>query len=211
MKEPVNTWTHFITFLAGIAGLIFLILISRESPSQLVTMTIYGSSIILLYGASSLYHWVSTTPSKELMLKKLDHVSIYILIGGSYTPVFFYGLEGAWKWSMLVCIWALITVGIILKLFFIRVPRSVSTLFYIALGWMAVIPFGQLLQNLPYQAIILMISGGIAYTVGGVIYATKIFDFYPNRFGFHEIFHLFVMAGSVIHFIMIVMYVMPRT
>ncbi|NWO08538.1 MAG: hemolysin III family protein, partial [Alteromonadaceae bacterium] len=107
MREPVNTWTHFVTFLAGIVGLVFLILLSREQLSALVTMTIYGVSVILLYGASSLYHWVRTTPEKEMILKKLDHIAIYLLIAGSYTPVFYYGLEGAWKWVMLTAVWVL--------------------------------------------------------------------------------------------------------
>jgi hemolysin III len=135
MREPVNTWTHFVTFLAAIVGLVFLISLSRSNPSTLVTMTIYGVSVILLYGASTLYHWVSTTPKKEIFLRKMDHCAIYLLIAGSYTPVFYYGLDGAWKWIMLSCVWSLAMIGIVLKLFYIHAPRYISTSFYVTLGW----------------------------------------------------------------------------
>ncbi len=209
MKEPVNTLTHFITFLAAIVGLVFLIVLSRSTPSALVTMTIYGVSVILLYGASSLYHWVSTTPKKELMLRKLDHCAIYLLIAGSYTPVFYFGLDGLWKWIMLTFVWGLTIVGIVLKLFFMSIPRYVSTAFYLILGWIAVIPFVQLIHTLPIGAIVLMFLGGVFYSVGAIIYATKCFNFFPGKFGFHEIFHLFIMAGSAVHFAMMLVYILP--
>lgn len=209
MKEPVNTWTHFVTFLAAIAGLVFLIKLSWFHPSALVTMTVYGVSVILLYGASSLYHWVSTTPKKELFLRKMDHCAIYLLIAGSCTPVFYYGLDGNWKWIMLSSVWSLALIGIVLKVFFIHVPRYISTAFYVTLGWIALIPFVQLIHNLPAGAITLMVAGGVFYTIGAIIYATKCFNFFPNKFGFHEIFHLFIMAGTAFHFAMMVLYILP--
>ena len=209
MKEPVNTWTHFISFVASIVGLVFLIVVCKNSISKLVTMTIYGLSMILLYGASSIYHWVQTTPKKELLLKKIDHIAIYFLIAGSYTPVFYYGLEGAWRWAMLISVWSLAVIGMALKIWFIHAPRYVSAGFYVSLGWIALVPFLQLIKHLPLGAIILMAVGGVIYTMGAVIYATKIFDFFPKRFGFHEIFHLFIAAGSIVHFIMIFIYIVP--
>lgn len=209
MKEPVNTITHFATLIASIFGLIFLVIKTRNNTPKLITMTVYGVSIILLYGASSVYHWVRTTPRKSLILKKLDHIAIYLLIAGSYTPVFFYGLTGTWKWTMLTAVWVLALTGILLKIWFFQIPRYVSTVFYITLGWIALVPFLQLFGNLPVGAVYLMFMGGVAYTIGAVIYATKCFNLFPNRFGFHEIFHLFVMTGSIIHFIMMVRYFIP--
>lgn len=209
MKEPVNTLTHFATLLASVGGLIFLVLKTRDNTPKLITMTVYGVSIILLYGASSLYHWVKTTPRKSLILKKLDHIAIYLLISGSYTPVFYYGLTGAWRWAMLIAVWGLALTGILLKIWFIQIPRYVSTVFYITLGWIALVPFLHLFGTLPAGAIYMMFMGGVAYTIGAIIYATKCLNFFPNRFGFHEIFHLFVMAGSIIHFIMMVRYFVP--
>ncbi|KXG44953.1 hemolysin III family channel protein [Tepidibacillus decaturensis] len=209
MKEPVNTWTHFVSFIAAIVGLVFLVILSRDNLSKLVIMTIYGISVILLYGASSLYHWIKTTPKKELVLKKLDHVAIYILIAGSYTPVFYFGLEGKWKWAMLISVWVLAIIGIILKIWFIHLPRYVSTAFYVSLGWIALVPLFQLIGQLPTGAMVLMFVGGVAYTIGAIIYATKWLDFFPNRFGFHEIFHIFVVIGSVVHFFMMLFYIIP--
>lgn len=209
IKEPGNALTHFVTFIASIVGLVFLIILSKNNVSKLVTMTIYGVSVIFLYGVSSLYHWVKVAPQKTELIRKLDHIAIYLLIAGSYTPVFYYGLTGAWKWAMLIAVWAVALIGAFLKIWFIRIPRYISTAFYITLGWIALIPFLQLFQNLPAGAVYLMITGGVTYTIGAIIYATRCFNFFPNRFGFHEVFHLFVMAGSIIHFIMILEYFVP--
>lgn len=209
MREPVNTWTHFITFLAGIAGLVYLIAFSYGDLAKLATMGIYGASVVILYGASTAYHWAKTTPEKQLILRKLDHISIFILIAGTYTPVLYYGLEGTWRWAMLAAIWGLSLVGIIIKMFFVGVHRQVSTIFYIILGWMAVVPMSRLIQAYPKEAMLLLFLGGLSYTIGGVIYATKIFNFVPNKFGFHEIFHIFISIGSLLHFIMIAKFILP--
>jgi hemolysin III len=209
MKEPVNTWSHFISFVAAIVGLVYIIILSKDNISKLITMTIYGLSVISLYGASSIYHWVKTTPQKELLLKRIDHIAIYFLIAGTYTPVFYFGLEGAWRWAMLISVWSLAVIGMALKIWFIHAPRYVSSAFYVSLGWIALVPFMQLIKHLQLGAIILMAVGGVMYTMGAVIYATKIFDFFPKRFGFHEIFHLFIAAGSIVHFMMIIIYIVP--
>lgn len=209
MREPVNAWTHLVTLLAAVVGLVFLIVLSRSSSSKLITMTIYGVSVITLYGASTVYHWARTVPRKVMILKKIDHVAIYLLIAGSYTPVFYYSLEGAWRIAMLISIWVLTLVGIMLKVWFINLPRYVSTAFYVAMGWIAVIPLAKMVTSLPTGALVLMFVGGVAYTIGAVIYATKWLNFFPNRFGFHEIFHIFITIGSVTHFFMMLVYIIP--
>lgn len=209
MKEPINTWTHFIPFIAGIVGLVFLIIESLGNLALLVTMSIFGVSIILLYGASTVYHWVKTTPKKELLLRKLDHIAIYLLIAGTYTPILYFALDGAWKITMLIAVWLLALIGIIMKVFFINLPRSVSTSFYIALGWLAVIPFGKLINTLPFTAIFLLILGGITYTIGGIIYARKKLSFFPKTIGFHGVFHIFIAAGTLIHFFMVYIFIIP--
>ncbi len=209
MREPVNTWTHFITFLAGIAGLVYLIIFSYGDLAKLATMGIYGASIVILYGASTAYHWANTTPEKQLILRKFDHISIFILIAGTYTPVLYYGLEGTWRWAMLAAIWGLSLVGIIIKIFFLGIQRWVSTMFYIILGWMAIVPMSRLIQAYPKEAMLLLFLGGLSYTIGGIIYATKIFNFIPNKFGFHEVFHIFISIGSLLHFAMIAKFILP--
>lgn len=209
VKEPMNTLTHFIPFLAGWVGLFFLILLSRDNLSKVITMSIFGLSVIALYGVSSLYHSLRTTPRNELTLRKIDHMSIYILIAGSYTPVFYYGLNGAWRWAMLISVWVLAIIGIILKIWFMNAPRYVSTAFYVSLGWIALVPIVQLVHNLPLGAILMMVAAGVMYTFGAIVYAAKIFRIPRINLGFHEIFHLFVVAGTVIHFIMILIYIIP--
>lgn len=181
MKEPVNTLTHFIPFILAIGALVYLILVTKTNTSKCIIMTIYGVSVVTLYGASSLYHWLKIRPRKMLILKKLDHASIYLMIAGSYTPVFFYGLTGTWKLTMLTTVWILAILGILLKIWFINIPRYLSTAFYVIFGWIALVPFIELIKNLPTGAIILMFVSGITYTIGAIIYATKWFDFYPNR------------------------------
>lgn len=209
MKEPANTITHLIPLLAGFAGLGFLIAQFMDEPAKLTTGVIFGVSVVLLYGASTAYHWIRTTPGKVKVLRKLDHIAIYLLIAGTYTPVLYFGLDGWWRWGMLTAVYALSLVGIAMKIWFLHLPRSVSTVFYIALGWIAVIPLGKLWSALPAEAMALMLLGGAAYTIGGVVYATKRFDFFPNRFGFHEVFHIFVSIGTVLHFVMIAGYILP--
>lgn len=207
IKEPVNALTHFAMFLAGLVGLGLLLWKGWGTTAGVTVSLIFGLSIITLYGASTLYHWLKTTPRRELILRKFDHISIYVLIAGTYTPILYYGLEGLWRWIMLATIWGLSTVGAILKVWLVGLPRMLTAGFYLLLGWLAVIPFGQLLQTLARPAMILLVAGGAAYTVGAIIYATKIFNFAPKRFGFHEIFHIFVGLGTVLHFLMIYLFV----
>jgi hemolysin III len=209
IKEPVNTWTHLISFVAAIVGLVFLIIMSKNNIPKLAVMTIYGLSLIFLYGASSIYHGVRTTPQKVLFLKKIDHIAIYFLIAGSYTPVLYYGLEGAWRWAMLILVWSLALTGMALKIWFIHAPRYFSVGLYLSLGWIVLIPFKEIIRNFSLGAIILMAVGGVLYTLGAFIYATKIFNFFPKRFGFHEIFHLFITAGSIVHFVMMLICIVP--
>ena len=134
---------------------------------------------------------------------------IYVLIGGSYTPVFYYGLEGNWRLIMLIAVWTLAIIGMVLKIWFIDAPRYVSTAFYVTLGWIALVPIVQLVNNLPLGALIMMVAGGAMYTFGAVIYAAKIFRLPRLRLGFHEIFHIFIAAGTLIHFLMILIYFVP--
>ncbi len=208
IKEPVNALTHFVMFLAGLVGLGLLIWRAWGTVSGVMVAIIFGLSIIMLYGASTLYHWVRTTPKKELLLRKLDHISIYMLIAGTYTPVLYYGLDDPWRWIMLAVIWGLAAIGALLKIWLVGLPRGVTAGFYLALGWMAVIPFKQLLESLARPALILLVAGGSAYTIGAIIYATKIFNFVPKRFGFHEIFHIFVGLGTILHFLMVFLFVL---
>jgi len=205
MKEPVNAWTHFVTFVATVVATPILIVLARKSVGGMLVVAVFGLSMIVLYGASTLYHWIITTPKKQLILRRLDHGSINFLIAGSATPVFYYGLEGTWRIAMLSTIWILALLTTVFQVWFIKAPRWLQTGLYLLLGWTAAIPFPQLLRNLPRAASILICVGGLSYTVGAIIYATKKMNFFPGKFGFHEVFHLFISTGTAIHFAAVIL------
>jgi len=210
IKEPVNTLTHLSACILAIFGTVYLILNSLGEVTKLITLSTYGLSLIVLYGASALYHGIKTTKQKEVILKKIDHVAIFFLIAGSYTPILSFGLPPMWRTVMLIFIWTFAVIGMVLKVFYVNVPRWVSSVVYLSLGWAALIPLYQLINAYPIQAIVMLLLGGLAYSFGAVIYATKWFDFFPNKFGFHENFHIWTMIGSIVHFIFIAVYVLPR-
>ena len=205
-KEPVNTWTHLVTCIAAMVGMGFLVEMTHQRPGLMASMIIYGISMVVLFAASSIYHALDVSVKTNLRLKKFDHVSIFLLIAGTYTPVFVVGLDGGWRITMLALVWSLALAGMVMKLFWIGVPRALSTLLYVAMGWIAVVPSYKLVQALPSGAMVLMLCGGIAYTIGAIIYGTKKLDFFPGKFGHHEIFHLWVSAGAALHFAMVAGY-----
>ena len=211
VREPVNTWTHFSMFVAGIVGLVFLILAARGSGTAVATAAIFGSSIIVLYGASSTYHWLHVKEKALGWLRRVDHMAIYLLIAGTYTPILVHGLEGAWRGASLSVIWSLALVGIVLKIWFIQAPRYLTASLYMAMGWMALIPLSQLARSFDPPMIYLLLAGGAMYTLGALIYASKRLNFWPKSFGFHEVFHIFVMAGTLVHYFMVYFFVLPRS
>jgi hemolysin III len=210
MKEPVNAWSHFVTLIAAAAGFVVLMVLARRSPAGLAVGAVYGVSMLLLYTASTAYHWWRTTAKREMILKRLDHGSINLLIAGSATPIFFYGLQGAWRTAMLATVWALAVLCGVFQVVFIKAPRWVHTVLYLGLGWVAIVPLPQLIRNMPLAALILLGVGGLAYTVGAVVYATKRPNFVPGRFGFHEVFHLFVSTGTAAHYVCILLLILAR-
>ena len=172
-------------------------------------MLIFIGSMILLYGASATYHAVNLTGKALKAFKKVDHMMIFVLIAGSYTPVCLIVLGGALGIKLLTLVWSIAIGGMLIKAFWITCPKWFSSLIYIAMGWVCVLVFGELLNTLPKAAFLWLLAGGLIYTVGGVIYALKlpIFNSKHKSFGSHELFHLFVMGGSVCHFIFMYLYV----
>jgi hemolysin III len=156
--------------------------------------------MILLYTASSLYHALPVKEKTLELLRKLDHSMIYVLIAGTYTPICLLVLEGGWKWGLFTTIWSLAIIGIIKKFLWMNAPRWLSTLFYLGMGWLAVIIFPTLMEKLPLAFLVWIGIGGLAYTLGAVIYGIQKPNPIPNWFGHHEIWHLFVMAGTFSHF-----------
>lgn len=202
IREPVNGITHGIGALLSLVGLIVLLYtaIRAESVSHIVAFSIFGSSMILLYTASSLYHSLPVKEKTLDLFQKLDHAMIYVLIAGSYTPVCLLVLEGTFRWGILITVWSLALLGIIKKFLSMKTPRWISTLLYLGMGWMGVIMFPTLMEKLPYAFLGWIIAGGLAYSLGAVIYGLKKPNPIPGWFGHHEIWHLFVLAGTFSHF-----------
>ena len=210
MKEPVDARISFTGFLAALAGLVYLTVRWHADPPLLAAMSVYGLSLVVLFGASSLYHGIRTDARATEILRKVDHASIYVMIAGSYTPVLVVGLTGAWRIATLASIWGLALIGVVLTVWFVNAPRWLSTALYVALGWFAVVPAYKLIIALPVAVTATIALGGVLYTTGALIYATKHLDFMPRRFGFHEVFHLFVLAGAATQFIAIGILLVPR-
>jgi hemolysin III len=207
IKDPGSAITHFIGWLGAILAATPLLIraSSKPNPVCVFSAAIFIVSMILLYGASTLYHTFDINEKVNRFLKKLDHSMIFILIAGSYTPVCLLVLDKATGVRLLVLVWSIAIVGMIIKLFWIYCPKWFSSILYIGMGWLCVTAFSPLINNLSTLAFDWLLAGGIIYTVGGVIYALKcpLFNSRHKYFGSHEIFHLFVMAGSFCHFIFV--------
>ena len=211
LREPVNGLTHLFAAVAAVGGLAALLFIARTDIGKQVSLGIYGISVILLFSASATYHLVKAQPPLLEILRKFDHSAIYLLIAGSYTPVCYNMFTGFWKWGLLAIIWAFALIGVIIKLFVIKAPRWTTAGVYLIMGWMVIFALNEMLTKLPAGALVWLAAGGVIYTLGAVIYITKIFDFIPGKFGFHEIWHIFVIMGALAHFIAILAYIAPAS
>jgi len=203
LKEPVDARISLVGLLAAAAGVVYLAIRFHTDTALLAVMLAYGLSMCALFGASFLYHGVPAGPSATAVMRRLDHAAIYVLIAGSYTPVLFVGLDGSWRTATIASIWGVAVAGIVLSIWFVNAPRWLSATVYIAMGWLAVVPAVKLVPNLPRAATILIGIGGLFYTLGAVVYATKSLNLLPRRFGFHEVFHLFVLAGAATQYVAI--------
>lgn len=200
LKDPGSALTHLVGALLSVAGLVRM-LTQAGDPWTIVSLTVFGISLIALYTASTLYHSLTLGPKGTLALRKVDHMMIFLLIAGTYTPFCLLPLRGAWGWSILAAIWTCAAAGMLVKLFWMGAPRWLSTAFYVIMGWLIVVAIYPLSQAVAPGSLVWLVTGGLLYTVGALLYATKWPNPWPGRFGFHEIWHLFVMAGSGAHFL----------
>lgn len=211
IREPGSAFTHFIAMMMAVFAAVPLLVKAgiTSGGREFAAMLIFITSMILLYGASTLYHSVNLSGKALRIFRKLDHMMIFVLIAGSYTPVCLIVLGGELGYTMLAVVWGIAFTGMAIKAFWITCPKWFSSIIYIAMGWVCVFVFGQLLNSLPFSAFLWLLGGGVIYTIGGIIYALKlpIFNARHKGFGSHEVFHLFVMGGSVCHFIFMYLYV----
>lgn len=201
VRDPMSALTHFIAFIAAIFATPFLLIHAAEAGAgkdHLVSLSIFMLSMVLLYGASTAYHTFSLTEKGCRTLKKLDHTMIFYLIAGSYTPVCVVALQ---NYRLLALVWSLAFAGTVFKLCWVCCPKWVSSVIYIAMGWSCLTAMPEIIGALDARGFFWLLLGGIFYTVGGVVYALKPKRLEGKFFGIHEIFHLFVMAGSVCHYV----------
>lgn len=211
IREPGSAITHFIGMMLAVFAAVPLLVKAGVSSGgeHFIAMAIFMASMILLYGASATYHSVNLDGRYLRVFRKLDHMMIFVLIAGSYTPVCLIVLGGKTGYTLLALVWGIALAGMLVKAFWITCPKWFSSAIYIAMGWVCVLVFGRLFDTLSTAAFLWLLAGGIVYTVGGVIYALKLplFNSRHREFGSHEVFHLFVMAGSLCHFIFMYCYV----
>jgi len=210
IREPGSAITHFIAMIMAVfAAVPLLVKADASSSLTFIGMAVFMASMILLYGASATYHTVNLTGRALRVFKKIDHMMIFVLIAGSYTPVCLIVLGGEIGYQLLGLVWGIAFIGMVIKALWVTCPKWFSSVIYIAMGWVGVLVFGQLLETLPTGAFLWLLAGGIIYTIGGIIYALKLSVFNEKHkwFGSHEIFHLFVMGGSICHFICMYLYI----
>jgi len=211
IKDPGSAITHFIGMLLALSAATPLLIKAARTPgyTHVLALAIFIVSMVLLYSASTIYHTLDISPKVNQILRKIDHMMIFILIAGTYTPVCMVVLGDKTGWSLLALVWGIAIAGIVINALWITCPKWFSSLTYIAMGWVCVLAFSKIVAALPASAFGWLLAGGIIYTAGGIIYALKlpIFNTRYKHFGSHEIFHLFVMGGSFCHYIMMYAFV----
>ncbi|WP_447590582.1 PAQR family membrane homeostasis protein TrhA [Aquipseudomonas campi] len=201
--ERLNAWTHLVGAVLACIGVIWLIVLASLTgdPHKIVSVSIYGFALVVLYSISTLYH--SVRGPKKLVMRKLDHLSIYLLIAGSYTPFCLVTLQGAWGWTLFGIVWGLAAIGMLQEIKPRSEARVLSIIIYAVMGWIVLIAVKPLIAALGSTGFTWLAAGGVFYTVGIIFFA------YDSRFRhWHGIWHLFVIAGSVLHFVAILLYVL---
>ncbi len=201
-QEDFSFYSHFVGFIAAIVGTVLLLYVSRETVSKSILSIIYGFSVIFLFLASSLYHAFKRKENEVNIFRKLDHFAIFVMIAGTYTPICFIYLTGNLRWAIIIVQWSLVLAGFFFKFFYLKVPRYLYTIIYLIMGWVGIVTIKEFIMVMSKSSIIFLFAGGISYTIGALFYIMK----KPIKrlgFGFHEIFHLFILLGAFLHYLLI--------
>lgn len=210
IREPINGFTHLAGAVLSFAGLIAMVIKASSSTHSALAISaviIFGVSMILLYSASATYHMVMARDKVIAFLRRLDHSMIFVLIAGTYAPFCLISLKGVTGWVLFSIITATAVLGVLFKLIWFHCPRWLSTLIYLVMGWMIMFVVSPLSGSINVKGIFLLVLGGIFYTIGGIIYGTKPRFLKLKHMGFHEIFHIFILFGSLAHFLSVFLYV----
>jgi len=207
LREPFSGLSHLFGAVMAIAAIPYMLtnLPALNAGTYIASYLVFGISMFLMFISSAVYHLMEISEAGVRALKRLDHMAIYVMIAGSYTPYCLIGLEGSQSWIMFGVVWGIAALGILKKIFWLHAPRWFSTALYLAMGWISIFVYEPLSQSLSSGAINWLLAGGISYSVGAVVYATK----WPNiskSFGFHELWHVFVLGGAACHFVSIGIY-----
>lgn len=211
VREPINGFTHLAGAILSFAGLLAMVIKASMTSGSMLAITsviVFGISMILLYSASATYHMVVARDKVIAFLRRLDHSMIFILIAGTYTPFCLISLNGMTGWVLFSIVAFVALAGVLFKMIWFNAPRWLSTIIYIGLGWVVIVVAKPLSVSLSTTGLFLLILGGIFYTIGGIIYATKPKFLEFKHLGFHEIFHIFIMLGSTAHFFCVYLYVL---
>jgi hemolysin III len=196
VKPLMRGWSHALAAVASIVLTVILCVLSRHDIPRMISMLIFGLSMIELYTVSAVYHIVTWSVAKRRVLRAIDHGNIFVLIAGTYTPLCFNILTGWLRITILAIIWTLALAGIVTSIFTVKLPRWATAALYVGMGWVVILAIPAFLAVLPWISIAILFLGGLLYTIGAVIYARKKPDPFPTIWGYHEVFHLFVILGS---------------
>jgi hemolysin III len=208
-KPLLRGWSHAAAALVAIAGLAALIVITRNDTAKLVSMIVYGTALVLLFGVSATYHIINWPPPAKDWLRRADHATIFVFIAATYTPLVFNVLDGWWRICVLAAVWICAVAGVAGAAPFLRIPRQLLASLYLAMGWVAVVALLPLTAALGWVAAVLMALGGLQYSLGAAAYAFKRPRLWPRVFGYHELFHLAVISASITFYAIVVHYVVP--
>lgn len=207
LREPFSGLSHFAGALLALGAIGFMVLNAPQNMfyTYIAGYLCFGLGMLFMFLSSAIYHLADFADATIMKLKRIDHIAIYFMIAGTYTPFCLIGLDEDTRWPMLSLVWFLASAGVLKKIFWLSAPRWLSTLLYLGLGWLSLLIYPDLKQNIDAKAISWLIAGGIIYSLGAVIYGLK----WPNlhkKFGFHELWHLFVLGGAGCHFVSIGFY-----
>jgi len=209
LKPILRGWSHGLAALMSLVGLVALIVITRNDPAKLVSMIVYGTGLVLLFGISGTYHIVNWTPKVKDWLRRADHAMIFVFIAATYTPLAFNVLDGWWRTGVLAAIWTCAIAGVAGAAPFLRIPRQFLAALYLMMGWLAVIALVPLTAALGWVAALLMALGGLQYSLGAAAYAFKKPRLWPRVFGYHELFHVAVITASITFYLVVLNYAVP--